>query len=555
MFFGIFEGQSFSVDQITDSYIRCSDKDSECVLIGEILSDEEEIYNAFRRFLKEQKPEHIIFLRGNYQSFIRIGEQLWAFSDLGNVRPIFYMKFNNRWFLSSHLLLLNEKVNSSLNLPWFQRSLSSFGFHIEMETPYKEVRRVPGGFGLHIKNKKEQVFQAWNVDQESTLSLDEAGKLLREELTSSILLRCQGKRVTSDLSGGLDSSTITWIAAKKYPVKSITITGREENEDVRIAKEIAKRQKNINQIIFNQNEMLHVYANMDQIRTDIPIPFFWSANNAKAMFTWARKNKSEIHFSGEGGDSVLGADYTYLVDLVRQGKWGTFISHAKGWANKKNQSPWSYISGAIRLALNIPFEPQQRHPLSSSSNKADWFKFSTIINKGSYSKFMGVSNTLDGIHYLGYVAHGLKDLASQEKVNLSVPYLDHNVLRICLRVKSEDKMKPNELKPLLKRAFQHELPQCLLNRNSKGDYTSDVYNGMKENFSWFDASFKQMYLAEMGLVDLNKFRECFHRLLIGAPVRLPEFHLTLSLEMWLRQSTFSSSKGREEYEVDHTRSC
>jgi asparagine synthetase B (glutamine-hydrolysing) len=136
---------------------------------------------------------------------------------------------------------------------------------------------------------------------------------------------------------------------------------------------------------------------------------------------------------------------------------------------------------------------------------------------------------------LGYVAHGLKNLAEQEQVCISFPYLDHNVLRTCLRVPLEEKMTPLELKPLLKKAFQDELPVSLLHRNTKGDYTSDVYEGMKTNFDWFKENFQQMCLADLGLVDLKKFQDCFDRLLIGAPVKLPEFHHTLSLEMWLRQ--------------------
>lgn len=548
MFLGIYEGQSLTIEKVSVPYIHLREKNAECVLIGEMLSSEEDVAFAFKNFIRDQCSEHILFLRGNYQSIIRISNQLWLFADLGNIRPIYYTERNKQWIFSSHLTPIQEQVQSPFNPSWFRRSLSTGGILIETESPYQEIKAIPGGFGFHISHQGDRLFQAWDVDREELLSWSEAQLQLKEELTSSVILRCQGKRVTSDLSGGLDSSTITWIASKQQPVKAITIIGKEENEDGRIAREIVREQKNINQFVLNRDEIPLIYSNMNQIYTDIPIPFLWSANRVKKKLSWARENRSEVHFSGEGGDTVLGADFTYLVDLIHHRKWKTFISHAKSWAQEKRQSPWLWISGSLRLACNLPFQPIQRHPLSPTSNYPEWFRFSPIAEKGRYSRYQGISNTLHGIHYLGYVSHGLKDLADQDQLTLSVPYLDHNVIRLCMRTKSEMKMNPHELKPLLKRAFQDELPSVLLNRNTKGNYTSDVYYGMQQNFSWFQDHFKEMILSEMGLVDIQQFRKCFYRLMIGTPVKLPEFHHTLSLEMWLRQSK-SLSLGRMEYET------
>lgn len=545
MFFSVYKSpDTFLFEKVTEPHIHHFEKGVECFLIGDVLSNLEETNFAFQQFARTKKSEYLIFLRGNYQAFVRFYDELWVFSDLGNIRPVFYTKQNENWLFSSHLSILQDKIHSPLNLSWICRSLSTGGFHIEKETPYQKINMISRGFCLHINKNHARLFQAWNVDQEKVLSLDEAKEILKEELTASVLLRCQNKKITTELSGGLDSSTITWIASNKYPVKSITIIGKEEGEDSQIAKEIAEKQKNIKHFQFKQDEFPSVFSDMDKIYTDYPISFYWSASNAKKIFSWAKQNQSDIHFSGEGGDTVLGADFTYLVDLIQKRKWKIFLYHVLGWARKKRQSPWSWINAAIRLHLNIPYTSQQRHPLIATKNQADWLNFSTIIEKGSYSKYKGVSNTLHGIHYLGYVSHGLKNLAEQEHVNLCVPYLDHNIIQICIRVSSEEKMNPHELKPLLKRAFHNELPQCLLNRNTKGDYTSDVYQGMKENFSWFQDNFQSMILADLGLVDLNKFQNCFNQMAMGVPIKLWEFNHTLSLELWLRQANQSSQEGK-----------
>ncbi|MDQ0418148.1 asparagine synthetase B (glutamine-hydrolyzing) [Croceifilum oryzae] len=536
MFLGHYEGCSLSFEVMQTPYLHLEENGTECYFIGEILSDPDEIDYAFHQFIKERQPEHILFLRGNYQTIIRISDELWMFSDLANVRPLYHAKQGSSYLFSSHLTPIQKQVQSTCNVSWFQRSLSVNGFCIEEETPYQHIKRVPSGFGLLVSPQGERMVQAWNVDQEAPLSWEQAQRDLREELTASVRLRCHGKRVTSDLSGGLDSSTITWIASREQPIKSLTIIGKEEDEDGKIAREVAEVQKNIQHFIWQQDDIPLIYSHMDQIRTDIPIPFLWSANKVRKKMRWASENHSEIHFSGEGGDTVLGADFTYLVDLIRQGKWKTFYSHVYGWATQKKESPFLWISGALCKAFHLPFQPRQRNPLSTVNNLADWFKFSPMVRDVRFSRYQGVNKTMYGIQYLGYVSQGLKDLANQEQVHLCVPYLDHNVIRVCMRTPSELKMNPYELKPLLKRAFQDELPSSLLNRNTKGDYTSDVYYGMNQQFSWFQEYFREMALSEMGLVDLSAFQQSLHRLSLGVPVKLPEFHHTLSLELWLRQN-------------------
>jgi asparagine synthetase B (glutamine-hydrolysing) len=534
VFFGVFENDNLKINEITGHYIYHNSENSECYFIGEILSDEEETHWAFQQFLKDRNPEVLLFLRGNYQTIIHISNELWCFSDIGNIRPIYYAKQDKKCLLSSHLYILNKQVVSGINTNWFGRSLRSLGFHTDFESPFKKINTIPGGFGLYVNKHRSQIFQSWNVDKEISLSMIQGQKQLKEELTSSILLRCENKKITTDLSGGFDSSTITWIASKNNPTQSVSIIGKEENEDIQIAREIAELQPNIHHIELSHDDIPSIYSDMDNIHTDIPIPFYWSANQAKQIINWAKENSSDIHFSGEGGDTVLGADYSYLIDLVHQWKWKTLFSHARGWAREKKQSPWNWILGSFLRASSLSFSPKQRHPLATSYNQANWLNVLIKSEKQAYSKKIGLSNTIRGIHYLGYVSHGLKKLAELEQVKLSFSYLDHNVIRTCIQIPLELKMTPFELKPLLKKAFEEDLPASLLERNTKGDYTSDVYHGMEENYSWFQENFQEMHLADMGLVDIQKFRECFQLLLIGAPIKLPEFHHTLSLEMWLR---------------------
>lgn len=172
---------------------------------------------------------------------------------------------------SSHLKELHRENDFSFNVDWFKRYLF-YGYHIDSETPFKSVYQISGGYGLRIKGNKVVLNKSWNIDKEERLSFEEASKMLRNELTISVTKRIENKRVVGDLSGGLDSSTIAILSSKKKPIDVFTIVGKEEDEDVKIAKSIAKSSPNIRQHIFTQEDLPSIYSGIDNIKTDIPIP-------------------------------------------------------------------------------------------------------------------------------------------------------------------------------------------------------------------------------------------------------------------------------------------
>ncbi|MBH8605594.1 asparagine synthase [Thermoactinomyces sp. CICC 10522] len=522
MFLGIFETrQPFFLESSISIITQLSIDQAKVWLIGEVLSPLGEIRSAIKQFLQNQDPADLLFLRGNYRTIVSLPDQLWLFPDLGNVRPMYYANVGSRLYFSSHLSAIHQYTNSPLNISWFKQSLLTGESHLTGETPYKGIYTIPPTYGLRVTEKKCLLFRAWKPEEEPPLDIEEAQEMLREELVDAIHLRCKGKQVTSELSGGLDSSTLTWLAAQVSQVKAITMLGKEEIEDVRIAKQVANASSAIHQH-FLSYEVAPIYADMESIKSDLPISFLWSAANGQAIWKWAKEQDSEIHFSGEGGDAVLEADISYLSDLFVRGKWKTGISHATRWARKKKDSPWKWIIKSV----------QQRRKLSNHPIRAEWYRFEPESH-GLFEETRCLP-TLKNIWMVGNVSYGMRDLAGQEGVNISVPFFDHPILRICLRVPPEKKTNPDEYKPILKRAFASTLPAELLNRNTKGDYTPDVYHGIRQHFEWFQRTFQKMRLAEMGLVEPSMFQETLKRFVMGLSIPLWEFNQTIALELWIR---------------------
>ncbi|MBD1373966.1 hypothetical protein IC620_16610 [Hazenella sp. IB182357] len=539
MFLGNFDSgkNTLLFESDIHSSVQFKDKNVQCSFFGEMMSSKKDATLAYRKFLKNNNSKDILFLKGNYQTVIHIEDTLFLFSDIANCRPIYYTELGNKLIFSSNLHFIQDKLPSQLNHHHLSKQLLTGGLHIDGETPYQKIKKIAGGYGLVVKNGSTRLFRAWIIDDDPPLSLEEGQYLLKKQLIEAVLYRSKNRQVTSDLSGGLDSSTLAWIASNDKEIRTITFVGKEENEDAFIARKIIELRGNIIPDFIGYDNIPPNYSNIESFHTDSPIPFLWSASKFRSKLRWAKENESDIHFCGEGADTVIEPSLTYLIDLLKQKKLFMFWDHTREWARKFNESPWNWMNISMRLALNIntPKNMKKRHSLLLDPVHIDWLKKQEGIIQNKHSKYRGVSDTLRGIYYLGYVSHGLRELSVQEGVNLAMPYLDHNIIRTCMRIKSEDKMNPQMLKPLLKKSFQDDLPNCLLNRNTKGNYTADLYHGVRIHQNWFENNFKSMILSDIGLVNLSKFQECIQKLLLGLPVRLPEFNQTLAVEMWLRQ--------------------
>lgn len=536
---GKWECSTLLFPQLANAY-QWKKGEIECFFVGEMLSTREEMDQVCERFRKTNNLHDLLFLYGNYQTIVKVNGNLILCSDLANLKPLYMREVEGTVWFSNQLSPLVSLGEVNLNVSWIKRWMTTGGIHVEKETPYHEIKQIPGGFAYSLQGRKWVQF--WEMDREPLLPWDESVERLEDELVQAVQRRIQGKRVTCDLSGGLDSSTLAILISRHQPVDTLTKVGKEANEDWEIAREIASVHPNIGYHELEQSNLPLIYSGMDRIETDLPLPFLWSANRSMATNQWAKERGSHLHFNGEGGDTLLGASHTYLADLVQRGKWMTFLSHSKGWADKVKQSPWSWMIGAIHLAFNRPFQTKERHPLQLHMRQADWFCFHERGEDIRFSKKIGVHRTLLSLHYLGMIGNGINQLSMRNGVPTTFPYLDHRLIRLSLQTRSEKKMNPRILKPWLKEALADVLPEVLLNRNTKGDYTPDVYQGIRDQQDWFYSFLSESRLRDFGLIDLDKFREQTVRLTMGVPVRLPEFNQTLAMEMWLRQQERSRNK-------------
>lgn len=557
------ENELFS---ITEGSVRLA-------ILGRYLIPNKTIVELFHNAIKSKDYSKLIKLSGNYNVIVQDETDTYIFADLASLRPVFYAVQNSFIVYSSHCVAIRQLINAEVDPYWLATWLMCPGMPglVQSCSPFHNVQAVPPGHFLQISPGKLACKPYWTEPKEFK-DISEAAEQLREQLLTAVERRVHSHgSITSDLSGGMDSTSLSLIAAKTLAAQgrklhTITFgsTSATEREDINYAQHAASLYPNISSVVLESKEFPVAYSNLDEVPlTDEPAPVATTLGRFRYGMEVVRSKGSQLHLSGEGGDAVLLAPYSYLADLVRHAQLGTLIRHALGWAQVKSLSPVALISNAVKLGTTsyrrwLLQETQQLMTGQTPHQKirkilgwsgppgfASWYTQETIdlvihqlekyaAGAKPFSNQPGQHGALENIYVMGRSSRILQQIAEIHGVNLDVPYLDLLVIDACLCARTEERTNPFMFKPLLYRALRHDLPESVLTRTTKGDYTPDLFDGIRQNITTVNELLQTSRLADMGLIEIEKFRANVEQFSMGLHVGLWQFNNTLETEFWLR---------------------
>jgi asparagine synthase (glutamine-hydrolysing) len=280
---------------------------------------------------------------------------------------------------------------------------------------------------------------------------------------------------------------------------------------------------------------------------------------------------AQVHLTGEGADALFGTAPSYLVDLARRGNVRTLLRHCAAQARLRQQSTFDLARRARRAACGNPADAlaalavdlRQAHsprqlgwadsiawwPLCHES--AGWLTrqarreladlaASVVVDAdvactgpAEVASRMELRVSADTQRYV-------RELGAATGVQVHAPYLDDAVVRRCLRVATPDRVVLNTYKPLLARAMSGLVPQPVLDRRTKGDYTAELYVGARRASSTLNALIDGSRLADLGVIEPAAVSRTLERLLAGVQVPFGSLNMLLAAEVWLRVCTEAS---------------
>ncbi|MFI6299712.1 asparagine synthase-related protein [Nonomuraea sp. NPDC050790] len=446
-------------------------------------------------------------------------------------------------------------------------------------SPFAGARSVEGGQVLEVTGRGTRVRVHHPRAVFPGAGLADSADLLRRALVSAVDARCgdPARRVTADFSGGLDSTSIAALAARRgaAPVEAVVYHHASAPADdlahaVRAAR--ATRGIVLRRVVGDQHTL--PYQGLHRLEpAEEPVTGLLAVRRAALRLDWAAARGSGAHLTGEGGDALLWSGPAYLADLLAPGSLARLWRDGHALARMRGLSPALLVTRAARLAGTPArralgrLAADLRRPPSRDATAYDaltwWSPPGEVLGWLSRESREGLAESAGDPATAGRAAalgppsaHAthlalreaaaaqrfLRELGARRGLAVHAPLLDNDVVESCVRLRAAERADTRTYKPLLVRSVAGLVPRQVVERAGKGDYLAEEYQGARRAGSRLHALMGSSLLADLGVIRPEAVRLSLTKLTSGVPVPLGPLNRLLALELWLR--ALDSQEGR-----------
>jgi asparagine synthase (glutamine-hydrolysing) len=528
-----------------------------------------------------------------------LGDFVFAIVNLQNrslfcARDHFGIKHFYYYYNAHRLFALASEIKALLSLAEVPQELNELAVadHLlpvyadKVQTFYKDIFRLPAGHCLTVSPRGMTLRRYYHPDLDYELKLgsnEEYAEAFREVFTRAVDSRLRSAfPIASMLSGGLDSSSISCVAADllaqagRSPL--LTFSGIWPSMAELDAKSDERRYMKaaIAKGGFATN---YVQADLLSPLTDWQ-KMLWHFDGALsapnmyldwAIFKAANQQGARVLLGGTDGDTTVSYGYEDLSEYARRGRWVKLLREARalcrqmprrghrmkklvwdeslkplipetarrGWRMLRgrpatNQSPKTYWRNRpINPAFSSRIDLQQRFrdlqnrsfPVKAKSREEHWHS----INYGQWS----------------YILETFEKGAAAFSVETRYPFFDRRLIEFCLALPPGQKLQNGWTRSILRRAMTGILPPEIQWRQDKGSLSIGVMvNLLKRERETLEGSLVQETALIRDYIDLPSLKALYEKYKEN-PMRHEDNSFTLilivNLSLWLQSSGLRAS--------------
>lgn len=475
---------------------------------------------------EEEKENCLRHLRGMFAFALldkNVGTLFIARDRMGE-KPLYLHETADSILFSSEMksILASKQVPFELD-PAAVNDLFHYQYVPEPKTPLKAVRKLPRAHYLKITLSTWKLEQRkyWDMEESSPVEGDPV-ELVRNELEKvcELLIRSDVP-VGVALSGGLDSSAIAALAAKKYSGNmhafSVGYPGRPANDERTAAKELA----DLLEMPFHEIELetVDLVKNFEQMnfQRDDPIADisgfgYYSVNKT------AREHGIPVLLQGQGGDEVFWGyqwvkDAAEATDDRQKNNPPTFKRFIKtslknlfGTRLDKSQEVKGYrpifheLAPDFRIAL-ADIRNYYTDSFMEKLGEASAYDLFTFDKPWKDSDILITRLICDTYLMENGIAQGDR-LSMASSVELRLPFVDYKLVELVIGLRKTHQGYPDFRdfpKPWLRGAMKDILPDFIINRPKQG-FAPPVHEWHKELFKAYGSYLDGGYLVQSGVL-------------------------------------------------------
>ena len=417
-------------------------------------------------------------------------------------------------------------------------------------TPYQGVSRLKPGHLLIAEDGRVRIERYWDWRGRGAAHAgkhEEYVDRFRTTFSEAVESRMRGAgRVWSDLSGGLDSSSIVSVAARRRPrfrLPTVSVVFDESTlSDEREWSSPVARAHGVEQHYIH-GDAHHPFSLLREA-----FRYWEEPHSATAFFGVHRQyqrllagNGVPILLTGIGAEAVVGGKRqapVHLADLARRGQFATLWRELDRWQRTLKIPLINLLSRYCLRPLAggplIGYDLVPRiHDWIAPSFARRW-RLKERARKGGmpYGR-RGVADQQQ-VEMIGRVTGFVLRGYLEKACDIRYPFLHRPLVELALATPWSLKAAPGEPKSLLRRAMRGQVPEEVRRRTHDASTGHAVYTGLRKEWPAVERIVASSMLVDLGVVNRDRLQDALRLARQGHALDLGGLLATLTLDGWLQ---------------------
>jgi asparagine synthase (glutamine-hydrolysing) len=515
-------------------------------------TDGELVAHAFRAWGRDLAA-HVL---GEYAAVVldrHANSALLTHDSLG-LAPLFYGIRGDSLVFSTRLAdLVDRAASASLDDEYIADFLA-LGCLTTERTPYRSIKRLLPGRSVWWSGGRLSQLTGWDLAGAAPLRRRDDGEY-EEEFRALLGDAVRGALATSGslwshLSGGLDSSTVTSMAATLgapgLAAFSLVAPGLPDADERRWMRAVV----DLYDLPWHQLDMETVlpFSRLPDDFLGEPTPSVVDAEQIHVRRELFGSHGVTTVLTGAGGDGALGAFHgpiaTHLADRLFDGHPIAALRDVADWKRgsreHRSSSYWmlrsvleptvDHLRGrAILAGVKLPLQPWIE-PGYASAMRLDERSGLRVAPR---CRHPGRQRLWDSL-WIESLAMGAVAQRAQP-YDVRSPLLYRPLVEFMCGIPWEQKLRPRCDRYLQRRALEGVLPELVRRRTSKRDGSRALIEGLRRSPQWFEYLTDESLLARRGIAGGGEWRRAVQQAALGQTHGDQFFIAGVAVEVWLRQ--------------------
>ncbi len=458
------------------------------------LSDAELLLRAYRQW----GPDCLARIVGDFAFLLwdETRQRLFAARDRMGIRPFHYAWDGSNFYAASEAKALFRALGRTPEPEerMFAALLAYCNFSEEENhlSFFKGIKRLPPAHFLILEQGRLEIRRYWSPDLKKTLhysNFEDYAEHFSNLLAQAVESRLRSSQpVFSLLSGGLDSSAITCLASERQlekrpcpKIQALNLYGADPLSDERRYARLVAQAKGIPlHEIFSHSTT--PFPGLDELLWKAEAPILSTSRDTE-HYLFVRERGSRVVLSGEGGDQLLD-EFGAPADLLARGQVWAFGRMIRSFAGSfgaplnvflkataSHLLPEPIIHLRRKLIRNVP--PPWLKPAFVASTQFDQRLYRKSPELAFHS-FSQKSTYQDVTHPYSILKWEVEErMFGLHGLEVRYPFLDSRLFEFMLALPWQIRAM-GERKAILRQGLRSNVPQAILTRKDKGEWTSEM---------------------------------------------------------------------------------